>query len=255
MTKLTLSEHGHLGFRRASSYGFARQIAVQPLAVEEIARAAQVMPVAFRHADDGWQAVAVMGPMHGANVYVSRDGSWRAPYVPGALKLFPFQLAEDGGGLAMWDQCEPELLAKKGVEPFFVDGGLSPVLQRTGNLLAALDRGQKAVRDVLPLLEDAACLSSWQVPGVEGAKDNAKIGGLFRLDRAAFDELHDSVWLKLRHADALGWLHAHLDSLHHAARFKALAEKIVLHSIPAPVQQDPTDKVADFLSVLAQDVS
>lgn len=140
MTQLCPETHSHLGWRPATGFGFARQMAVVPLAAAEIARVAQALPVVFHKVGARWQAVAVMGPVKGANVHVSREGKWRTSFVPALLRVYPFRL-DAAGELGLWDGYTPEPLAAEGAQPFFKDGALAPWLQQTVKFLKTVHLG------------------------------------------------------------------------------------------------------------------
>lgn len=253
MQSLRPDRHGHLGWRPAGGFGFARQTAVVPLAAAEIARVAQALPVLFRKPGDDWQAVAVMGPVEGANVHVSCEGKWRAGFVPARLRVYPFRL--DGeGGLGLWECYAPEPLAGDGVQPFFEDGALSDRLQQTARFLRAVQVGMGAVHRPLSQLEAAGALTAWTPPGTDAPQSGRRLSGLYAVDAGRLETLDDALVLELFRSGALRWLHAHLDSLHHAGGFKARARTIVAPGIAAPRQVDKIEQVADFLAALAEDL-
>jgi hypothetical protein len=253
MIHLRPETHSHLGWRPAKGFGFAREMAMVPLAATEISRVAQSLPVLFGHRAGRWQAVAVLGPVQGANVHVTREGKWRASFVPALLKVYPFRL-DDDGQLALWAGYEPFPLASDGVQPFHEDGGLEPRLQQALKLLRAVHTGMGAVHPVLERLYNAGALTPWEMPGIESPQAERALKGLYAIDTVRFEALGDAAVLELFRTGVLGWLHAHLDSLHHAERFKELAKSIVGTEIAAPRQHDKIDQVADFLAAIAEDL-
>jgi len=253
MTQLRPETHAHLGWRPESGFGFARQMALVPLATAEIPRVAQALPVLFRKVEGRWQAMAVMGPVKGANVYVSREGKWRASFVPALLRVFPFRL-DSAGGLSFWEGYNPEPLAADGVERFYTDGDLTPRLQHTLKFLKTVHAGVAAAHRVLEGLEAADVLTPWEVPGIETPQPERALTGLYTIDAKRFEALEDALVMDLFRSGALRWLHAHLDSLHHAERFKALAKAIVAPEIAAPRQPDKIEQAADILAAIAEDL-
>ncbi|WP_063465520.1 SapC family protein [Ectothiorhodospira sp. BSL-9] len=261
MTPLVLETHGHLGWRRAAGFGFARHLALQPLALDEIRRVAQGMPVMFRRVDECWQAVAVMGPIAEVNVYVARDGRWQAPYVPAALRVYPFCLDEAEQGLALWEGAAVVPVGSEGdealgdqVTPFFDGGAYSEPLVKTQAFLHTLARGIASVHPTLAYLEERQLLSPWQVPDIDHPQPEHALEGLYQLDERAFNALSDADWLTLRRWQSLGWLYAHLDSPHHATRFKTLARRIVWPSRHAPQEVDPADEASNLVAAMAAEL-
>lgn len=253
MTQLRPETHSDLGWRPATGFGFARRMAVVPLAAAEIARVAQVLPVLFYKAGGRWQAVAVMGPVKGANVHVSREGKWRTSFVPALLRVYPFRL--DGAGeLSLWEGYSPEHLAAEGAQPFYKEGALAPWLQQTVKFLKTVHLGIGTVHRSLSKLEEAGALIPWEVPGIETPQPEHALTGLYAIEAKGFETLDDALVLEFFRTGALRWMHAHLDSLHHAERFKALAKSIVAPEITAPRQPDKIEQAADILAAIAEDL-
>ncbi|MDC1399288.1 SapC family protein [Yoonia sp.] len=245
--------HSHLGWRPASSFAFARRLALVPVAVAEIARVAQVLPVLFRKVEDRWQAVAVMGPIEGTNVFVSREGQWRTSFVPAVLRVYPFKLT-GAGELALWEGYQPEPLAADGTQAFYNDGMLASRLQQTLTFLKTVYKGIGVAHCVLDRLEMAEVLTPWDVPGIETLQSEHVLKGLYTIDAARFEALEQALVLELFRGGSLRWLHAQLDSLDHAERFKALAKAIVAPEIIAPRQADKIEQAADILAAIAEDL-
>ena len=253
MTQLTPKTHSHLGWRPASGFGFARQMALLPLATAEIARVAQVLPVVFCKAEERWQAVAVMGPIAGANVFVSREGKWCASFVPALLRVYPFKLTV-AGELALWEGYQPEPLASEGAQPFYKSGALAPWLQQTLKFLTTVQTGIRATHRGVERLDAADVLTPWEVPGIETPPPERALTGLYAIDAERLAALEDALVLELYRSCSLRWLHAHQDSLHHAEQFKALAKAIVAPEIVAPRQPDKIEQAADILAAIAEDL-
>lgn len=253
MTVLRIQDHGDQGWRPARGFGFARHRALQPLAVDEVGRVSDGMPVAFRQLDGRWQAVAVMAPVDALNLYVARDNRWRAPFVPAALRVYPFTLEDASRALALWPDFQPEPAGAVEVKPFFVSGQLSPELQRVRAFLRAVAVGVNAAHVPMQFLEQRGVLSPWSPQPETGTDADGLLGGLFQVDAQALDGLSDADWLSLRRANALPWLHAHLDSLYHLRRFRTLAA-----SLASPSGEDSTAPEAvavdDLLAAMANEI-
>ena len=252
MTPLTLEMHAHLGWRRAKGFGFARQMALVPLATDEIGRVSQVMPVAFRKHAGCWEAVGVMGPIEGTNVYVTREGKWRGNFVPAQLRVYPFCL--DAGKLALGEGYKPEHLAVKGVAPFFEGAGWSPLVAQTQQFLKAVHAGIAAAAPTLDDLESIGALMPWDVPGIDNPQPETALQGLYTLDVDALETLAEDVILTLFRAGAVRWLYAHSDSLHHAQRFMAMAEALVAPQLDSPRTTERIEGAADILAAIAKDL-
>lgn len=224
-----------------------------PLAEAEISRVAQELPVLFRKFDAGWRAMAVMSPVEGANLNVSREGEWRTSFVPALLRVYPFRL-DEAGELGLWEEYTPEPLAAEGAQPFFMDGDLAPRLQQVVKFLKAVQVGQHKVHRSLNRLEEVAALTPWEAPGIETTELERALKGLYGIETKRFETLDDPLVLELFRSGALCWLHSHLDSLHHAERFKALSKSIVTQEVTLPRQPNKIEQAADILAAIAEDL-
>ncbi|WP_445003258.1 SapC family protein [Halomonas mongoliensis] len=255
-TDLHPSTHSHLGWRQFSGFRFARHVTLQPLAVAEIPRVAQVMPVAFLRQGQAWRAAGVMGSAYGENVYVAEDGRWRGHFVPAALRVYPFALSEqDEERLALWPGYEPGELDDAsrdadGLTPFFEEGRYTPLLQKTLAFLQQVKRGQADVHEPLAMLHELGLLTPWRVPAEEGQDASRELEGLYRVAPERWALLDDSDWLELRRCGALEWLYAHLHSLHHAERFKAMERRQERASRWAPEESDEQNQAAALLAAM-----
>ena len=253
MTILSPETHADLGWRPAKGFHFAREVAMVPVALAELPRVAQAMPVAFSKSEGRWQALAVMGPIEGANVLVSREGKWRASYVPALLRVYPFRLVEPET-LALWSNYRPEPQVGEGVQPFYKEGALAPWLHQTLTFLNTVHSGIGALHSPLAGLEAAGALTPWVGPKLDVPQPERALSGLYALEPERLSACADSQVLDLFRAGHLRWLYAHLDSLHHAERFKALAKDIVAPQLEAPRQPDKVEQAADVLAAIAEDM-
>lgn len=231
-TLLTLhfQTYCQLGWRPARNYLFSRHIGLVPIAAVELQQLAQDIPIVFRKRGDHWQAVAILGPAPEVNLFVQPDGLWSAGCVPAVLRSYPFQLSADCGALQLWPDYVPEKVGAAGVEPFFLQGQLTPVL--TAALVFLQDWQQAIDRFTLLIswLEKRNVMRPWQVPDVvETAFSNIHCG-LFAVDRHALQTLDEADWFEMHQIMPVSYvlpvLHAHLSSLDHAFRFKQLAREL-----------------------------
>jgi len=254
MLQLCPETHGGQGWRRSADFDFARRIVLQPLAVDEIPRVAQTVPVAFRRHEDSWQAVAVFGLADGVNRYVTRDGRWRGLHVPAALRLYPFALLPDSEALALWDDYVPAPLSAEAVQPFFADGQYADSLRQAQVFLQALRRGVAAADPVLRTLHASGVLAPWAPEAASSAAEEGALNGLHKLHVQRFKALPDADWLALRAAGAIGWLHAHLESLHHVQRFDALAESLNQAPSAPSARPESSDQATALLASMVREL-
>lgn len=254
MVKLSVDIHGSLGWRRAQGYGFARDISLVPIAAEELQALAQDIPVAFRKRGDQWQAVAVLGPMPEVNLQVQPNGLWRAGCVPGLFRSYPFQLSSDRRALGLWPDYLPETVIANGVEPFYVQQQLTPLLVTALAFLQDFHEAIDRFDQLISWLAASHLLQPWKVFDLTKKGRSAGHCDLFAVDHNALKSLTEADWFALHQlmpvATVLPLLHAHLSSLDHAKHFIRLAHNrnshAKLRSIPnlqvarPRIGEDPT---------------
>jgi hypothetical protein len=221
---LSFDAHGNLGWRRTQGYGFARNLSLVQITGDELPRLAQDMPVAFRKLGSQWQAVAVLGPVPGVNLYVQADGGWRGRVIPKVLRSYPFELSQNHQNLTVWLSYCAETVGLAGVEPLFVNKQLAPALAAKLSLLKIQQKAINRLGLVLQFFADRHLLQHWQVPVAVEAAHLARHADLFSLDRDGLKTLGEEDWFALHRImpvpAILELLHAHLPSLDHAQDFK-----------------------------------
>jgi len=121
---LRFEEHGDVGLAPASSFGFAREAEAIPLCIGEFAAAMRHFPIVFSM---GEQAVplAVVGIQRRLNLFIGRDGSWRAnSYLPAYVRRYPFLVSETP------DKARQFLAIDKGSDRFVETVSTHPLSER-----------------------------------------------------------------------------------------------------------------------------
>lgn len=245
---LSAERHGDRHWRRVSSYGFAAQQPLLPLAGLELFQAALALPVAFVPQDGGFSCVAVVGTRDGECLYVAPDGRWLAGYMPAKLRSYPFGLAAlEGDQFALcMDEASGLLSSSPQDEPFFQDGKLAPALQRVLEFLGQIQTSQAVTQRACAALQTHGLLKPWAITLQDAAGAQRKVEGLFCVDEAALNKLEDSAFLALRRCGALALAYAQLMSMSHiqalgtlaGARDRALAAKTAPMKLPTTAAGD-----------------
>jgi SapC len=257
MTPITPDTCGTRGWIPARDFAFARGVTWAPLAIWEIVRAAQTVPVVFMARDEEWTAIAVMGTTAGANAFVSSEGRWCTDFVPAPFRLYPFCL-DPRGAFCLSPDAEPDSAGAPGARRFFEDGKLTPQLLQARRLLTVHARGVQAVGRTMSLLKSRSAL----LPGDEslGLRCRSLPPGAqtFVVDTERLNALDDADILSLFRSGALRWLHAHIDSLHRLDHLDRIGRR-TLAVVPteearATVTRTEADPVADLVSAIVSDL-
>lgn len=252
---MTPETHRHLGWTKAIGFDFARHLAFQALAASEIERMAQSIAVGFVKEAGRWQAVALFSSVQGQNRLVASDGCWLARSVPAALRVYPFRLdpaAPDR--LALWQ--DSDLLPVENAEfPFYLDDLPTPTIVATHKFLKTVFDGMASLQVPLLFLEQAGALKSWTLPQPDTAPQARGLTGVYKIDACILEKLSDEAWLHLRRLNAIGWIHAHLASLHHADSLGTAPKPPATVPKIQEAQDTMTNDAKAFLTALSMDIA
>jgi hypothetical protein len=184
---------------RVEDYYFAAEDAVAPLAVQELPKACQSLPIGFIKHDGGYVPVAVQGLAIGQNLFVVK-GRWIAPYMPELYRAYPFTLAP--GEVDLMHLCIDMDSGQVGDAcdlPFFDNvGNPAPEVREMLDILERLHRNRTATRRVCAALAAEGLFMPWPLQ-VQGDQRLQAIEGLFRIDEARLNRL-DATALQRVHA-------------------------------------------------------
>ena len=253
MTPVLVETHRDLGFRPETGFLFARRVTRLPLAVWEIGRIAQAMPVIFEQHQGRWQAVAIMGTSYGLNAHVAPDGRWCTDVVPITFQLYPF-CTDDTGRLCLAEGVSTERRDLPGVTPFFEGEVLAPRIRQAARYLSVREKGIAGVERALDALSRCKALQPLDRAKARRFLPDATGGDSCILDAKRLAALDDETALMLFRSGALHWLYAHLDSLHHLDRLERRAKAVMVPNVARVAEPSVGGKAADVVSALAEDM-
>lgn len=127
---LRFEDHRDAGLALATNFGFAREAVAIPLCIGEFAVAMRHYPIVFA-IDDYASPIALVGIKRERNLFIERDGSWRAgSYVPAYVRRYPFigtQTPDKAGQLLSIDRASDRFVGSSAdqhdVERLFDEAG------------------------------------------------------------------------------------------------------------------------------------
>lgn len=250
-----MQEMQHKGWRPAQDMRFAASLEAIALGVAELPLVAQSCPVAFMKSNGTWRAMAVFAPGDSLNRFVDdQTGHWRGHRIPALLRAYPFMLRgrSDDRRLTLWPNAKPEPL-DEGVEPFLCDGAPTDRVSRTISFLAGVHDDMAKADAPVAALDDLGVLTPWAPAGFDKP---LVLGGktLWAVDPDRLDALPDPSFLELRHLGALGWIHAHVQSLHFSRYFRAASDESWSQPVVADsVRPDAPGEVTEVMLAMAED--
>jgi len=222
---ISKSTHAHLSWKRYSSYQFAAQDAVAPLVVQELPKAAMVIPVAFIQQDGQYLPAAVQSLQPGQNLFVAPDGRWIGPYTPAAYRGYPFALAHAEN--QQWVLCidaDSGLVGEGHAERFFDDKAEpSQSVKDVLNFLQQVRANREVTQRLCTALDIEALIQPWPIT-IKGDAAEQAVQGLYRIDEAKFNTLSSEALHRIHQAGALPLVYCQLLSMQHLPALGKLAE-------------------------------
>ena len=228
LAAITPERHAKKVWNRVTNYAFAAADTVIPLVGAELSKVAPAMPIGFIKQEAGYQLVAITSLQPGMNLYVAPDGKWLVPYIPSALRAYPFRLLQqESSDELILCVNEASGLVVENTEDgnaFFDDQdkptqGIKDIL----NFLSEVEANRAATQVAVNALADAGLIIPWAQNLKQGEKV-VPVEGLFHVDEAALNKLDDEDFLALRKAGGLPVAYAQLLSMNQLAVLERLGE-------------------------------
>ncbi|MBT7308988.1 MAG: SapC family protein [Gammaproteobacteria bacterium] len=250
---LDTASHADAKVKLIGNYHFADGFTCY-LSFPELYEACKEYVVTFTKGTDGEVVpITILGMRQGENVYVRKDGSWDARYIPAYIRRYPFGLAElAGGGGAVNDASSDEateetplglildedvLSGVEGESLFDEKGEATPFLQQYINLLQVFqgERGQ-TVR-ACALMEEKGLFKEFNLELKDSQGHLMSLTGMMMVDGERFDALSGDDLKELRDVGAIPMIYAHLFSQSNTQLF---AERYARYVDENPRSQEAT---------------
>lgn len=235
---ISRERHALMRWQRYTSYAFAAQEAVVPLAATELTKAAMSLPLAFIEQQGAFEPVAVMGLQAGSNLLVGADGRWAGAYIPAALRGYPFRLAntEDGKQVLCVEEESGLVTTGPQGERFFNDDGQpAQATQDILNFLAMTEQGRAAAAAACAVLTRHQLIRPWPIT-VQNDGAEQRIEGLFKVDEDALNQLGGEALQELARTGAMVVAYCQLLSMQHLPLLGQLADGRSRAQAPLPAR-------------------
>lgn len=192
------------------------------LVVSELDQALAYYPLGFREVpgDSRFDLIAILSLEPGVNYFVSPEGKWHAPYIPGWFRGHPFRLLPREGSdqhMLCVDMENGGYVAEAGPQDhrfFALDGTATPQLQAILKFWTAYEGDYHKTLALVHLLDQHGLIVPWQVQLQDGEHQPARnLEGFFRIDSRKLDACSGDALQELQVSGALRLAHAQLLSM------------------------------------------
>lgn len=209
---LDATRHGKLRLKRGRDYGFARETNAVPIALHEAAAASGDYPIVFGAKGQGVM-LAIVGYQERENLFLEKDGSWRAgAYIPAYVRNYPFAFIEAGNQFVLGIDPEAPMLGEAGDNLFNNSQQPTEPLNQAIELCKSLFQSLKLTGEFLAALETRELLIENSAVIEFKAGRSARLGGFRIVDQRKFEALDDATFLDWRRRGWLAPIYAHFIS-------------------------------------------
>src|SRR5436190_7661362 len=214
---LSHSRHRNWFLQVGQDYSFCRNVNSVPLMTTEFASAALEYAIVFSGTGDEVTPIAVLGAHASENLYLRRDGSWHASYIPAFVRRYPFVFSsqEDGKSFTLCiDEAFPGFNETGRGERLFGDEGKpAPYVDAVLKFLQQFQLEFERTREFCKKLKGYNLLEPVQAQVSLRSGERIALRGFSVVNRARLKTLDAATLLGLLQSDELELIFAHLVSI------------------------------------------
>ncbi len=246
---VSLERHQTRYWRRFTSFHFAEHMDACPIVIAEVPQIVTSFPIVFRLNRSGFGPVVLFSVTSGmASPFIDPDGRWLAPYVPSALRCFPFQaefctsgntqsrlLVDEDSGFVTDDTRDDSFFTK--------DGVLTPDLCDVRRFLQTRHASAIKTAKICALIAEMELFEP-----LTGQEEITLPDGLLGIDTKRLERLPEAFKLSLFSSGALHLLHAHQLSLSHCTWLYRVQKQTISET------KTQSNTFGGFVNAIAEDV-
>jgi len=214
---LSFGRHRGCSVEMSGDYNFSGKVNSVPLMAVEFPNAAAEYAIVFAGMDGNVLPAVILGVRGNENLYLSKEGTWDAKYVPAFIRRYPFVFSQSE------DSQRFLLCVDEAFSGFNRDGRGQRIFADDGKPTSYVD-------DILKFLQEyqaqfnrtkAFCMKVQQLELLEPIQANVDmrsgerlfLGGFMAINRTKLKELPGDKLAELAKTDELELLYLHLQSM------------------------------------------
>lgn len=211
------ARHSGGSVQTGGDFSFARSVnSVQLMAVEFPAAAAEYA-IVFAGNEDATMPAVILGVRNNQNLFLAKDGTWQARYIPAFVRRYPFVFSSSDDGKTFTlclDESFPGFNREGRGQPLFGEDGKPSAY--VGNVMKFLQEYQaqfQRTRAFCRKVRELGLLEPMQAQISTGAGERLSLGGFWAVNRGKLKELPGDKLAELAKTDELELLYLHLHSM------------------------------------------
>lgn len=214
---LSIGRHRDAAVDISGDYGFSRKVNSVPLMAAEFLDAASEYAIVFTEVQDKVMPAAILGMRGKENLYVSKDATWQARYIPAFVRRYPFvfSLTADEERFVL---CVDEAFSgfnreRRGQRLFGDDGKPTAYVDNILRFLHEYQRHFHLTEAFCQKLRELELLEPMQAQADLASGGRLSLSGFMAVNRAKLKALPEDKLGALAKTDELELLYLHLHSM------------------------------------------
>lgn len=243
------TKHAGMSVEVGMDYGFSRNVNAVPLMAVEFPSAGAEYAMVFAGDEKEVMPAAILGVREQENLYLKKEGGWRARYIPAFVRRYPFVFSSPDDGKT-FTLCIDEAfrgLNKEGRGERLFDGEGKPSAY-VDNVLKFLQQYQLEFRRTQAFcrkLRELNLLEPMRAQMTLDSGERMALTGFMAVDRARLKTLTAERLAELAKTDELELIYTHLQSLRNFAAMREHVAGTHTGGEAAPGRQEEKEKKAE----------
>lgn len=212
-----------------ADYAFARNVNSVPLMAVEFPNAAAEYSIVFAGADAAIMPAVILGVRGNENLFLSKDGTWQAKYLPAFVRRYPFVFSNADEGKTFMlcvDEAFPGFNREgRGQALFGEDGKPTPYVDNVLKFLQEYQTQFLRTQAFCRKVKELGLLEPMQAQISTGSGERLSLGGFWAVNRAKLKALPGDKLAELAKTDELELLYLHMQSMRN---FNGLKDRLVV---------------------------
>jgi len=225
---LSHARHAGCAVDIGANYGFSGKVNSVPLMAVEFPQAAFEYAVVFSGGKDSMMPAVILGMRGEENLFLSKDGTWAAKYIPAFVRRYPFvfSTSADGQRLVL---CIDEAFSGfnregRGQRLFGDDGKPTPYVDQVLKFVQEFQEQFRRTQAFCTKICELDLLEPMQAQVELSTGQRLSLSGFWGVDRAKLKRLPAEKLSELARTDELELIYLHLQSMRN---FGGLKDRLI----------------------------
>ena len=224
---LSFARHRDSSVEIGGNYSFSGKVNSVPLMAVEFPQAAADYAIVFGGTQGNIMPVVILGLRGNENLYLSKDATWEAKYIPAFVRRYPFVFStspdEQRFVLCIDEEFAGFNREGRGQRLFGDDGKPSPYVEQILKFLQEYQAQFRLTQSVCKKVQELDLLEPMQAQVELGSGERFLLGGFMAVNRTKLKAVSADKLAELAKSDELELIYLHLQSIRN---FTALKDRL-----------------------------